>query len=552
MLKFLNINNIVLIENTQISFKKKLNVLSGETGAGKSAIVESLLLVMGHRADHSLLRHKSQKGSVEAAFNIDNNSQISSILDNAGIAHETGEFLIIRREINHTGKNRSFVNNQLTQLSLLQDLSRYLVDIVGQHSHQKLESLDYQRNLLDTFANLKDLSTLVESNWQESITLQKKLENLLNSEAEQIRETKICQMELKEIEEAQLNAGEEEELFIEYTQLSHAEELANGCRIIYKALIEEQSAILPTLSQQLTKAKQLVNLDPSFEDISKTMENALLELQEASYTLLSYQNAIDDNPQRQAFINERLTLINQLKHKYGKNIDEIQEYQSKIHLRLNTLENMSFEISELKNQLSLKKKECNHLCTRLTQRRKEAAKTLETLVTQQIRHLNMENALFQVNVSQQERSHFGDDRVEFFLMPNTGEKCIAIRACASGGELSRTLLGLKVVLAGLEKTPTLFFDEIDTNIGGETASIVGQKLKTIGKDHQILCITHLPQVAKEANHHLCIEKKEKHGRTFTSITSLSPKERQIEIARMLGGKTFAGSSTKEFAKRVLA
>lgn len=551
MLKFLKLHHIVLVEVAEISFEEGLNILSGETGAGKSAILESLLLTLGQRADSDLLRHGCEKGSVEAAFDIDCIPQIFPILQQAGLAHEKGEYLLIKREIHANGKNRCLINNQFVQLPLLRQIGSFLLDIVGQHSHQKLKSCDYHRNTMDQFAKLCSLCEQLRNTWETLCRAKSSLNNLQNEEATRLREIEICHMELKDIEEVALQEDEEESLFEELSRLTHAEELAEKSHDAYQALSGSSPSALQLLSPQVLRCEQLANIDPSLQEVFHSVKNVELELQEAAYTLRSYHSNLQIDPDRLAIIDERLSCINRLKKKYGSTYQEIQAYQNQLLERLNCLENADSTLEELKQSIEKLQTKCDHLCADLSKKRRKAAKKLEEQVTEQIRHLNMSNALFQVNVSKQERNAFGDDKVEYFLMPNTGEKCVSIRACASGGELSRTLLGLKTVLASSEQTSTLFFDEIDANIGGETASTVAKKLKELGKKHQILCITHLPQVAKEANHHLKIEKIEHNGRTFTQISSLSLKERKEEITRMLGGKSFVGEDSSKLAETIL-
>ncbi|MFT4554334.1 MAG: DNA repair protein RecN (Recombination protein N) [Chlamydiales bacterium] len=551
MLVNLSLLNIVLVEKADIPFEKGLNILSGETGAGKSAIMESLLLTMGKRADSGLLRYGSEKGSVEAAFSIDHLLEVLEILEEAGINHETGEYLIIRREISSSGKNRSFINNQLVQLPLLTRISSLLVDIVGQHSHQKLKSLSYHRNVLDQFGNLEKQTQKIAKKWAIISTLSKALKEIQEKESECLREIEVCRMELQEITDAALRHGEEEELFAEYSRLSHAEELALSTKDIYGGLAENKDAVIPRLTAYVSTFDKLTQMDSMLQELAEVLRNALLEVKEAAYTLRSYHSGIHQDPHRLSVINERLELINRLKRKYGSSVEDIQAYQEKVTMRLNTLLNSDAKIDSLKEELQAAEIECDSLCHKLTSERKKAAKKFEVAITNQIHLLNMSKAIFLVNVSKQDRNANGDDKVEFFLMPNTGEKCVSVRECASGGELSRTMLGLKTVLAEMDKIPTLFFDEIDANIGGETAAIVGGKLKEIGRNHQVLCITHLPQVAKGADHHLLIEKNEIDDRTVTEITPLSDQERQREMARMLGGKAFAGNTAEEFAEKIM-
>ena len=527
MLKELRIQNIILVESAEILFGEGFNVISGETGSGKSAIMGALALVMGSRADSALVRRDCSKGSVEALFDIQPHESIQKLLHESGI--ETEDELIIRREISANGKNRSWINHQMVQLNLLRQVGEQLGDMVGQHANQKLMTVEHHREIIDLFGDLQEEQNHFSMNWNEENRTQKELEGLQSRESQRLREMEVCRMEIEELENANLKENEEEELFAEYTRLTNAEELAQEINQVNQAL-----SSLPALSQQRGILEKLAELDPQLKDTSKAYGDALLELQEISNTLTHYQSRIEHNPGRTQEVNKRLTLINRLKRKYGTTLSEIHDYLEKSKQKLYDLEHHDEAIEECQNKLSQLRKQSDQLSHKLTHQRQEIASSLENKITQELRNLNMPKVEFEAQFTKQKRNSYGDDRVEFYLRPNVGESLIPIRECASGGELSRLLLALQTVLTGKEKTPTLIFDEVDANIGGETAVAVGQKLQQIGKKHQVLCITHFPQVAKQGDHHLQISKVEKEGRTVTLIRNLSDKERKQEIKRMLG------------------
>lgn len=534
MLKQLRISNIILIESEQIDFKEGFNVISGETGSGKSAIMNSINLICGERTDIGMLRRGAEKGAVEAIFDIDRVKDVGMILNEAGIEHAPGDELLIRREIHATGKSRAFVNNQSAQLSLLKKIGDQLLDIAGQHANQRLLSLEQHRLIIDTYGELEQEVKEFGRQWIKENTLRKELETLLQGEAQRLRDIEVCRMELEELVEAKLKEGEEEELFAEYTLLTNAEELASHVSEINQALSGERNPIVPLLNRQKANFEHLLKLDPSLTETSKAFDNALLELQEISYTIRNYLNHIEHNPSRAHDVNERLTLINRLKRKYGSNIIEIHLYQESTKIKLDALENTDSHIEELQLQLQKLEKENQNLCQKLSKDRQLAAKKLEGTIISELRALNMPKVEFIVELTIQKCNQSGQDRIEFYLIPNVGEHKIPVRECASGGELSRLMLALQTTLSGKQQTPTLIFDEIDANIGGETASVVGEKLKSIGEKHQVLCITHFPQVARQADHHLQISKEEREGRTRTLVTSLNEAERQHELDRMLG------------------
>ena len=534
MLRQLRIQHIILIDHADIHFEEGLNVLSGETGSGKSAIMEALSLVLGERADTGLIRRGCDKGVVEALFEVERIPGITSILEKAGIEHEPHDGLVIRREIHSNGKSRAYVNNQMAQLTLLRALGDSLIDIVGQHANQRLRTLEKHREIVDLYGDLEPLVEAFQSAWQHETALRCELETLVNSESQRLRDIEVCQMELEELNEANLKEGEEEELFVEYTLLTHAEELIQKTGEITHLLSDDRHAVIIQLNRLKTTIDQLVRIDESFSEAAKVLQSSLIELQEISQTARAYQGRLEYNPIRIEEVNQRLALLTRLKRKYGNTVAEIQLYKTQIEQRLDLLQNADVKIENLKEQLIEAEKCSNDAASKLTKERKSISTKFEKAIVAQLRVLNMPKVEFHVKIETHKRNSTGDDRIEFFLAPNVGEHLIPIRESASGGELSRLMLALQTVLAGKEKIPTLVFDEIDANIGGETAAIIGDKLSEIGKQHQVLCITHFPQVAKRAQHHLQISKMETDGRTVTHIKVLDIADRENEIARMLG------------------
>lgn len=522
MLKELSIQNIVLVESAHITFHEGFNVLSGETGSGKSAIMEALHVLMGGRADTSIVRRDSPKGVIEALFDIDQNLEAKIILDQAGVSHESGDDLIIRREILSTGKSRAFVNNQNVQLNLLKELGTTLMEMASQHANQRLLDTGYHLEVIDIYGELENQVATFEMNWVEESKVRYQLDELISNETKRLREIDVCKMELEELNKANIKEDEEETLFAEYSLLNNSEELTK--------LAQGITETLPLIQQQNRAFEKLASLDPSLKETFDAFKNACLEFVEISHTLHSYQSRHEFNPKRSDEINERLSLINRLKRKYGDPLS----YHKELIQRLESLEKSDALIETLRVKLDQIEKENSCLAQVLTKKREIGAKSFEKEITGQLRTLNMAKAEFFVEISPQKRSSKGDDRVEFYLIPNQGEKKVSIRECASGGELSRLMLAIQTLLAGKEQIPTLIFDEIDANIGGETAKIVGEKLCEIGLKHQILCITHFTQVAKCANHHIQISKKEVGGRTLTQIALLDEKGRKAELARMSG------------------
>lgn len=535
MLKELRLTNIVLVESTIIPFSQCFNVLSGESGSGKSAIMNALNLIAGERCDSSCVRHGEEKGIVEAVFDVCGHPQVLSMLDSAGIDHEKGAELYIRREITTAGKSRAFINNQLAQLALLRQVSSCLFEVVGQHANQKLLSLDYHRQVLDLFGELEADGEAFYINWKEETETRETIEQLVRSEAQRLRDIEIARVEIEELEQASLKEGEEEEVFAEYTQLSNADELAQKVGDILNVLSGEKIGALSHINRQKSSFEHLVRLAPKLAEVAASYENARLELHEVAHTLRTFESSIEHNPERAASLDVRLELINRIKRKYGPTIEDVNTYYKQTLEKLQKLENAHDDIELLQEKLLVLEEKTQQLSLKLTEKRKAAAKKLQSAVVSHLRSLNMPKVEFFVEITQQKRNRHGDDKIEFYLTPNVGEHRVPLRDCASGGELSRIMLAIQAMLAGKEKIPTLVFDEIDANIGGETASVVGEKLKEIAVSHQVLCITHFPQVAKLAEHHLRIIKREINGRTLTLVDALDHDSHQKELVRMLGG-----------------
>lgn len=534
MLKLLNIKNLILVENLSVQFSSGFNVITGETGAGKSAIMSALKLISGARADSGMIRRGHEKASVEALFDAELSNELKCILDQAGIDHEETEGIIVRREIASNGKSRAYVNNQMAQLSLLRAIGSHLVEIVGQHANQSLFQLEEHRRILDLYGDVHADIHNFQICWRDELRVKKELEDLVNSEARRLREIEACRAELEELDEAQLKEGEEEELFAEYSRLNSAEELSERAESIHSTLYGQEGSIIHKLSRELQNFEALVKIDSELIESFECYQSALIELKEVSYTLRDYLGGVESDPARTQTIDERLKLINQLKRKYGLTISEVIEYQEKRQQRLDQLENADFEIEELEKKLLSLQKESDRLAKIVSDKRAKAALNFSEAIEQELRDLNMPKVKFHVAITPQNRTDDGDERIEYFISPNVGEHSIPVKDCASGGEVSRLLLALQKILTDKTCVPTIIFDEVDANIGGETALIVGRKLTQIGEKHQVLCITHFPQVAKQASYHLQIEKIELEGRTLSTVTVLDDRSRQTELNRMLG------------------
>lgn len=528
MITRLFIRNLVLIEEVTVHFGPGLNILSGETGAGKSALLSALGLMVGRRGDSSLVRKGADKAIVEAVFDIDRLEGVKQALSDGGISFAEGDDLIILRELHANGKGRIFINNQVASSQFLKTVGEMLVSVVSQHANQNLFSLDYHRRALDLFGGLQVQHFADE--WEKEKKLAHELEELRQSEAARAQNLKRLVGEAEEIAAAKVKEGEEEELFAEYTRLIHVEDIANYCQELSDALNGDEGS-LSQLKHLKRTFDKLLALDAHFKGSVEAFQGIICELQEIAFDLEKGASQSAADPERLGQINERLTLLAALKKKYGA---DIAAYEKKLQEDMAKLEGADIELEELAAELPRQAEKTAHLALELTAQRKKTIVAMQKRMTEQLRQLNMPNALFTITLTPQKRNSAGDDLIEWFLAPNRGENPVSVRECASGGELSRVMLALQALLGGKEQIPTLLFDEIDANIGGETATVVGEKLREIAKEHQVLCITHFPQVARQADHHFRIRKQEINERTVTLVDELAAEERNQELHRMLG------------------
>lgn len=532
---------MILIESAEVIFGSGFNVISGETGAGKSAVMAALALVAGARSDVDLIRQHCKKAIVEATFHADDVHKIADLLIEAEIEVAQGESLLIRRELLASGRSRAFVNDQLVSLTSLKAIGARLIELVGQHANQELRQLESHRAVVDVFGHLAGDVAEFSAAWQQEGQLRAERATLTEQESQRIRDIETCQMQLEELHEANLQVGEEEELFAEYTLLNNSEELVNSSQSICAAIADDEGAVLTLLNREKNTLQRLVKLDPSLQDVADGFERARIELIEVQTALTQYLGRLDNRPERLSQVSDRLSLIHRLKRKYGSSIDEILTFQHKLEDGLERLQGADARLEQLEQLLAKAAERSDSLARELTKKRTLAATALSEALTEQLVTLNMPKVQLKIQITPQKRVSIGDDQVEILFAPNVGERLLSLKDCASGGELSRVMLALKAVMAGHAAVSTLIFDEIDANIGGATALIVGQKLAEIGHAMQLLCISHFPQVARFAQHHLEISKEERQGRTFTNVRVLEAADRERELRRMVGAIDEIGS-----------
>ena len=565
MLKSLEIKDYALIDHISVEFEKGLNIITGETGAGKSILIDAMSLVLGERASTEIVRKGAQKSFVEGVFNVENNKKVKLHLEENGIDYQPE--LIIRREISLKGSNRCFVNDSPVPLNLVKELGDLLVDLHGQHEHQSLLRTETHIDFLDEFANNHKLLENFR-HFFKALKLKNDEINELKSKEESLREKKdIYSFQLKEIDSVNLTDNEDELIINELNVLENSEKLVELTEDVYSKLYDDENSVIELLGDIKHKINQLANIDNTFIESEVECNSALAILKELSASVLTYKSNIDIDPAKVEEKRERLGSINLLKKKYGGSIQKIIEYKERISKELNLAENFSTEISKIENEISKLRKLAGVAAENLSFERKKKALKIETEIKKVLTMLGIQSANFKVNftlsnaeintgksVEIKNKSYNctenGIDEVEFFISTNAGEDLKPLTKVASGGEISRIMLSLKTILAKSDKLPLLIFDEIDTGVSGRIAQKVGTALKDLATFHQIICITHLPQIAGMADYHYSVEKKQNENRSISVIKKLSMDQRINEIAKLLSGEVLSNESI-ETAKQLI-
>ncbi len=561
MLKELSIKNFAIIDQLRVEFRPGLNVLTGETGAGKSIVVDALNLALGERASGDLIRTGSDEAVVEAAFELNGTGtrEVMSILTEQGIAAEQGEDLIVRRVISLSGKNKVYINGSLANLATLAAIGRHLADIHGQHEHQSLLALDQQMEMLDAFGGLFGTRAEVAAAYGKLMAVRKKLHELEIGERDRAQREDLLRYQKNEIEAAQLKEGEDEQLAHEQRVLANSEKLSGLARMADEALYTGEGAVLSSLKRTVTSVREIAAIDGKLGPVLELLESGRAQLDEAARELSSYAESVEFDPGRLEAIGDRLDLIQKLKKKYGSTIGEINSFGERASADLARMEQSTEEIEKLKSEIQAVKFGLTDKANKLTRGRTAAARELEKKVATELGQLGMKRAVFKVAVEQEAGGDTldglklgarGADRVEFLISPNPGEELKPLARIASGGELSRIMLALKTILVEGDPIPTLVFDEVDAGIGGAVAEEVGKKLRRIAGKRQVFCITHLPQIASMATSHYGVSKSVKRDRTNTELRLLDQNDRVDEIARMLGGKTITDATLRHAAEMI--
>jgi DNA repair protein RecN (Recombination protein N) len=547
----LSIKNFAIIEALSISFEKGLTVLSGETGAGKSIIIDAIHLLVGGRGSSEFVRHGEEKAEIEGLFQIDEKHPCMSKALEFGIEIEDG-MVVLRRDIARSGKSVCRVNGKLVTISTLREIGSTLVDIHGQHEHQELMDETLHLSLLDQFGFNEISSSIAEyqiifRRYEQTI---KKLKHLNENEQQTAHRLDLIQFQLDEIQNANLKLNEDEELFEEKQKLNNFEKIFDAVKSSYTALQEEQKG-LDWIGMVMNNLEIAASLDSSYQTIFDAVSNSFYQLEDATQLLRSQLDNLEYDPHRLNVIEERLTEINQLKRKYGNSIVEILEYSSRIEEEIETLQNKETHIDQLEKELASLRKDLNLEAKQLTDIRMKWAEKLTKLIHKELKELYMAKTVFHIRFdSDGQYTKNGSDKVEFYLTTNPGEPLKPLSKIASGGELSRIMLALKSIFSKHQGVTSIIFDEVDTGVSGRVAQAIAEKIYKVATNSQVLCISHLPQVAAMADTHLFISKVTKGGRTKASVELLTEDKKIKEIARMISGVEIT-DLTKKHAEELL-
>ena len=551
MLRELRLKNFAVVESVTVPFTPGLNVLTGETGAGKSILVDAIVLVRGARAQTDVIRADAETATVEAVFAIDGAGAARGVLDEAGLTADDNAEIVVRRELARSGRHRAFVNDSPVTVGLLERIGDVLVEVHGQHEHQRLLEPARQLELLDRFADAEEAGARVEALYAKQRAAREEAERTRGAARDRAQREDLLRFQVGELDAARLRGGEKEELRAELRRVQHAERFTAGLTEAAALLADAPQSAAERLARAARILLDLGRLDAALAAPSEPIEAARIQLDEALGAIRRLRDGIVAEPGRLDAIHERLDALTRLERKYGDGEEAMLRFRDEAARDLERLERHEEVMAEQERVLGELEAELAAAATALSGRRRSAASRLATQVERALRALGMERAVFEVGLEPAaEIGARGADRVELRLSTNPGEEVKALARVASGGELSRTMLALKSVLARADRVPTLVFDEVDAGIGGRVASVVAHTLSGAAEGRQVLCVTHLAPIAALAAHHLRVSKSVRGGRTRMAVASLAGDERVEEVARMLGGATITAAA-REHARDLL-
>ena len=555
MLTELSIKNFAIIDELKVSFTGGLNVITGETGAGKSILIGAMSLLLGDRASVDMIRSLEDTAMVEALFEIGEMDDLKGIIREMGF--HVGKELILKRIVSRTGKNRVYVDGQLATLAMLSAISEYLINICGQHEHQVILNADKHIDILDEFGGLLQLRSEYKEIYDKYMSFNENLRHLMEVNKTRDERGGFLRFHLKEIEDAGIRIDEDDELLNEKRVLNNVQKLMAYANAAHDVLYGKAGSVLEGIRSVISNIREIEKVGGGLNLSEQDMDTVYYQLEEAASTLRDYIKNLSYDPVRLEAIDDRLELLGRLKRKYGRTLEEVLKKRADIEEELKAVTSVDDEIEQRSKELELLSTELLDKAQKLSEKRREAASVLKKAIEEEIHTLRMEKAAFEIifeeSADDQGGGRFnfrGIDEVEFYLTANVGEELKPLNRIASGGELSRIMLAIKKVLARAGSVGTLIFDEVDSGIGGATAEDVGRKLKDVSKHHQVLCITHISQIACFGDSHYRVVKTIEGERTITSVDVLSEEERLDEITRMLGGAELT-KKTREHAREML-
>ena len=551
MLRSLQIRNFAIIDEIDITFKDDMTVLTGETGAGKSILIDALSLVLGERGSSNLIRNKEKRAEYTAEFEITNNKNALNWLVEKSLENENE--CILRRTISPDGKSRSFINGNTVNLQSLKSLGELLVDIHGQHFHQSLCKKNVQRDLLDHFGGLSDTKNKIKSIFNEWRTLSTQLTEMIENDKNKADRIDLLSFQSKELNELALSSGEYDSLNSEFKKINNIEKINRGINSLIDCLqSNEITNVEQMLSDSIKNIDTLATFDNSLEETKNLLSEAEINVSEAIGNLSRYGESIDYDNQKSREIEERINSIISLSRKHRADPDELIDIKIQIEKELDALNHSQTSIEEIQKNMNDLRKEYDDLSIKLTRMRVESGKKLSGLVADSMNELGMTGGIFKVEIIPSKNiSQHGNDDITFQISANPGQKPQPISNVASGGELSRMSLAIQVITSNGTNIPTMIFDEVDSGIGGAIAEVVGKKLKDLSQNKQVLCVTHLAQVASKGSSHIRINKLTDNKKTKIFASKLNSDERVEEIARMIGGIELT-EKTREYAKEMLS
>jgi DNA repair protein RecN (Recombination protein N) len=556
MLKALLVKDYALIESINIEFGKGLNIITGETGAGKSILIDAMGLLLGERASTEVIRKGASKSYVEGIFDITNNKKIDALLEENEI--EPLPELILRREISTKGSNRCFINDTPVSLSVIKNVGNLMVDLHGQHEHQSLLRNETHIDFLDEFGNYRDLADEYKKLYSELQNLLKELKILKEKETSLREKRDFYSFQIKEIDSVSPAENEEERLVEELRILENSEKLASTTSSVYGLIYEDENSVYDSIIKIKNELDELNEIDKSFGESFSECENAIALINDIAEFVRNYKSKIDVDPAEVNKKRDRLGTLNLIKKKYGGTVKAVLEYRNKIGAEFDLAENFSERISSFEKQIGGLRELCGKAADNISKKRSQVSVLINKEVKGVLADLGIPDSNFDVRITQNKSSSGEDyiivkgnkysysskgiDEIEFYISTNVGEDMKPLAKVASGGEVSRIMLALKTILAKNDRFPLLIFDEIDTGVSGRIAQKVGKALKSLANFYQVISITHLPQIAGLADHHFIVEKKTNDGRVVSSIKQLNEKERIREVAKLMSGENVTEAS----------